>query len=71
MRLSVAGYNFIRGLTGGNGVISKSMVAETLEADEFTFNLMASKDFVPLADVNDLDLYDDDDLHLFAASPDV
>lgn len=71
MRLSVAGYNFIRGLTGGNGVISKSMVAETLEADEFTFNLMASKDFVPLADVNDLDLYDDDDLQLYAASPDV
>ena len=71
MRLSVAGYNFIRGLTGGNGVISKSMVAETLEADEFTFNLMASKDFVPLADVNDVDLYDDDDLQLYAASPDV
>lgn len=71
MRLSVAGYDFIRGLTGGNGVISKSMVAETLEADEFTFNLMASKDFVPLADVNDVDLYDDDDLQLYAASPDV
>ena len=68
MRLSVGGIDFIRGLTGGNGVLSKAMVAETLEADEFTFTLMATKDFEPLLDVNDVEIHTVNDLQVYVLS---